>query len=40
VSVAAYRSALEPHGLRIVDGPRKHPLSVREGEEVLWWARA
>lgn len=40
VSVSQYRAALEPHGLRIVDGPRRHPLSVREGEAVIWWERA
>jgi SAM-dependent methyltransferase len=40
VSAAQYRAALEPHGLRIVDGPRKHPLSVRDAEEVIWWQRA
>lgn len=39
VSVFEYRAALEPHGLRIVDGPRKHPLSMREAEEVIWWER-
>ena len=39
VSVAAYRAALEPHGVRIEDGPRAHAASVRQTEAVIWWVK-
>jgi len=41
VSVAEYRKALEPHGLRLVGEPRKSEASVgarAPNELVLWWA--
>jgi SAM-dependent methyltransferase len=40
VSLAAYRAALEPHGVRLVDGPRASAASVRAGEAVVWWEKA
>ena len=39
VSLSEYRKALEPHGMRIERGPTASPLSVRQGEEVIWWVK-
>ena len=42
VSIAEYKKALEPHGLRLVGEPRKSEVSVEArapNELVLWWAR-
>jgi len=39
VALAAYTAALEPHGVRVIDGPRVHPASVRQSEQVIWWRK-
>lgn len=39
VSLSEYKKALEPHGMRLERGPTASPLSVRQGEQVIWWVK-
>lgn len=40
VSIEEYTRALEPHGVRIEDGPRVSAHAVRENEKVVWWVKS